>query len=306
MYKAVRTYTLLPGSSEEFLQRVQESFVPLISQLPGFIAYDTYRIGNDQVITISTFDTRAGAEESVLLALRWVQENSVELMQGLPRLIVGQMPTTSKPTHAPHAPHAPHAQQRQLEKALVLDLKFEVLHPSVLGKQAYTDPRVGEMVTAIRTFLTQMRADPARQDEVIYRFDRDIRPEEETKALYAADHVILIKRANRLVGYAEINRDTNAQLRRDRYEGDILVDPAAYQRDKEGHRVEKGIGEQALLEMRRQGRLLRIKDIELDVYLGNPPMHHFLDHLIATHRLPFTRQEMQYGRPLDSTYLLAC
>src|SRR5438034_4491644 len=134
MYKAVRTYTLLPGSSEEFLQRVQESFVPLISQLPGFIAYDTYRIGNDQVITISTFDTRAGAEESVLLALRWVQENSVELMQGLPRLIVGQMPTTSKPTHAPHAPHAPHAQQRQLEKALVLDLKFEALHPSVLGK----------------------------------------------------------------------------------------------------------------------------------------------------------------------------
>ena len=54
MYKAVRTYTLLPGSSEEFLQRVQESFVPLISQLPGFIAYDTYRIGNDQVITIIT------------------------------------------------------------------------------------------------------------------------------------------------------------------------------------------------------------------------------------------------------------
>ena len=25
MYKAVRTYTLLPGSSEKFLQRVQES-----------------------------------------------------------------------------------------------------------------------------------------------------------------------------------------------------------------------------------------------------------------------------------------
>ena len=300
MYKAVRTYTLLSGSSEEFLLRVEESFVPLISQLPGFIAYDTYHIGNDQVITISTFDTQGGAEESILLALLWVQEHCAEFMQGLPRLIVGQMPTTSTPTHAPPA------QQRQLGKALVLDLKFEVLHPSILGKQAYTDPRVREMVTAVRTFLTQMRADWARQDEVIYRFDRDIRPEEETKALYAADHVMLIKRANRLVGYAEINRDTNAQLSRDRYEGDILVDPAAYQRDKEGRRVEKGIGEQALLEMRRQGRLLRIKDIELDVYLGNPPMHHFLDHLIATHRLPFTKHEMEYGRPLDSTYLLAC
>jgi hypothetical protein len=300
MYKAVRTYTLLPGSSEEFLQRVHESFVPLISQLPGFIAYNTKRIGNDQVVTISTFDTRVQAEESILFALRWVQENTLELMQGLPALTMDQMPASIVLARIPDT-HTRHD-----EKALVLDLRFEILHPSVLGEQAYTDPHIGEMVTAIRTFLTQMKADRARQEEVIYRFDRDIRPEEETKALYAADHVILIKRGSRLVGYAEINRDMNAWLGRDRYEGDLLVDPAAYLRDEEGWRVEKGIGEQGLLEMRRQARLLGVKEIELDVYLGNPPMHHFLDHLIATHRLPFTKHEMTYGRALDSTYLLAC
>ena len=300
MYRAVRTYTFLPGSREEFLQRVYESFVPLISQLPGFIAYTTKRIGNDLVVTISTFDTRTGAEESILFALRWVQEHCVELMQGLPTLTMDQGPASSVPARFPDT------HPRHVEKELVLDLRFETLHPSILGEQAYTDPHIGEMVTAIRTFLTQMRADRARQDEVIYRFDRDIRPEEETKALYVADHVILIKRANRLVGYAEINRDTNAWLRRDRYEGDILVDPAAYLRDEEHQRVEKGIGEQGLLEMRRQARLLGVKDLELDVYLGNQPMHHFLDHLIATHRLPFTKHEMTYGRPLDLTYLLSC
>ncbi len=177
---------------------------------------------------------------------------------------------------------------------------------NVLGKQAYTDPHIAEMVRAIHTFLAQMRADPARQDEVIYRFDRDILPEEEAKVLYTADHVLLIKRGSRLVGYAEINRDTNAWLRRDRFEGDILVDSAAYQRDEEGQRVEKGIGEQGLLEMRRQCRRLGVKDIELDVYLRNQPMQHFLDHLIATHRLPFTKHEMTYGRSLDATYLLSC
>ncbi len=281
MYKAVRTYTLRPGTCEEFLQRVEESFQPLISQLPGFIAYDTHRIGNDRVITISTFDT-------------------LELMQGLSILTMAQVSAASVPARFPDT------HTRHVAKALVLDLRFEVLHPSVLGQQAYRDPRVGEMVRAIRTFLTQMRADPARQDEVIYRFDRDIRPEEETKSLYAADHVLLIKRGSRLVGYAEINRDTNAWLGRDRYEGDILVDPAAYQRDEEGQRVEKGIGEQGLLEMRRQARLLGVKDIELDVYLGNQPMHHFLDHLRATHRVPLVKHEMTYGRPLDATYLIAC
>jgi hypothetical protein len=300
MYQAVRTYTLLPGTREEFLRRVHQRFVPLMSQLPGFIAYTTKRIRNDQVVTISTFDTRTGAEESILFALRWVQENTLELMQGLPVLTMAQVSAASVLARIPDT------HTRHVDKALVLNLRFEILHPSVLGEQAYTDPRVEEMVTATRTFLTQMRADWARQDEVMYRFDRDIRPEEETKALYAADHVILIKRANRLVGYAEINRDTHAWLRRERYEGDILVDPAAYLRDEEGMRVEKGIGEQGLLEMRRQARLLGVKDIELDVYLGNPPMHHFLDHLIAMHRLPFTKHEMTDGRPMDSTYVLAC
>jgi hypothetical protein len=58
--------------------------------------------------------------------------------------------------------------------------------------------------------------------------------------------------------------------------------------------------------MRRQTRLLRVKDIELDVYQRNQPMHRFLDHLIATHRLPFTKREMTFGRPFDNTYLLSC
>src|SRR6516165_5865182 len=112
MYKAVRTYTLLPGTSEEFLQRVQESFIPLISQLPGFIAYDAHRIRNDLVITISTFDTRAQAEESILFALRWVQENTVELMRGLPVLTMDQVPTASVPARFPDT------QPRHVEKAL--------------------------------------------------------------------------------------------------------------------------------------------------------------------------------------------
>jgi Antibiotic biosynthesis monooxygenase len=300
MYKAVRTYTLRPGTCEEFLRRVEESFVPLISHLPGFIAYDAHRIAKDRVITVSTFETRVQAEESILLALRWVQEHTLELMQGLPLLSMDQVLAASEParfldTHPHH-----------VEKALVLDLRFEVLHPSTLGEQAYSDPRVGKMVADIRTFLTQMRADPTRYDDVIYRFDRDIRPEEATRSLYTADHVLLFKRGDRLVGYGEINRDRNAWLGRDRYEGDILVDPAAYQRDEGGMRVEKGIGEQGLLEMRRQGRLLRIKNIELDVYRGNQSMHHFLNHLIKTHRLPLVEHEMTYGRPLDSTYLIPC
>ena len=300
MYKAVRTYTLLPGSSEEFLRRVQEGFVPLMSQEVGFISYNARSLGIDQVITISTFDTRNGAEESMLRALLWIQENCGELLQGLPGLTMSQVFTTQTSREAPQVSHG------HMEKTLVLDLNYVILHPSALGAQAYTDPDINRMVMAIGTVLTQMKADPVGRDRVYARFGHEVLPEVVTTSLYTADHVILITRGGQLAGYAEINRETNAWQSRERFEGDIIVDLAAYHRNAGGDIVEKGIGEQSLLEMRRQAMLLGVTAIELDVYRSNQPMHRFLDHLIATHRLPFTKHEMTYGERLDSTYLLSC
>lgn len=74
MYTIIRKYYIVPGSWPELKRHVQTDLVPLISQAAGFIAYDVRDVGNDRVRTISTFDSRAGAKESVLLALRWAQE----------------------------------------------------------------------------------------------------------------------------------------------------------------------------------------------------------------------------------------
>jgi hypothetical protein len=300
MYIAVRKYAIIPGSVNEVLQRVQEGFAPLIAQTTGFIAYDAMPVGNKYLVTSSIFDTRAGAEESILRALRWVQENIGEFIQGTPVLTIDRVPDGSQPTRFSLA------QESLSKKKLVIDLQFKVIQPRELGQRAFDDPTVKEMVTAIQNLLTGMQTDPAGRDAVIYRFESVIHPEEETKKLYEADHVILIHRDGKLAGYAEINRDTNTWLNRDRYEGDILVDPAAYKRNEHGLLLERGIGEQGLLEMRRQGRLLGIKNIELDVYLRNHPMQQFLNHLITTHDFPLAKQDMQYGRSLDYTYLLSC
>lgn len=300
MYRAVREYRLLPGSGEEFFRRVKQDFVPLIGLIQGFVSYEVRPAGNDQVTTISTFDTRSAAEESIFHALWWVQDNCADLIQELPRLSVDQLPSTH-----PSLP-APHAQLSHEEKLLVLDLTFEVLHPSTLGDQASTDPHIRAMVTTITQLLTQMRADPGRRDKVIYRFEGDVLPEIVATNLFKADHIILIKRGCQFVGYAEINWETNPWMKRGRYEGDILIDPDAYHLNEEKHLIEKGIGELGLLEMRRQGKLIGAKAIELDVYQRNQPMQHFLNHLMATHRLPISKRDMICGGPFDYTYLLSC
>ena len=299
MYQAIRTYILQPGSTEAFLQRVQESFVPLIRQLSGFIAYDARPAGTDLARTIGTFQTRAGAESSVLFALRWVQEHSPELISRLPSLHVEQVAS------AVHMNAAPLTEINQTDKRLVLDLTFEILHPAALGERASSDPQVSKMVSDVQHMLTQMWADPVRRDQVIYRFDGAICPEVATRGLYTADHVILARRAGQLVSYLEINREAEAWRSHERFEGDILVDPATYHRDAAGLIVEKGIGIQGLLEMRRQAHMLGVTDIELDVYRSNQPMHHFLDHVIATQLLPITKQPMEHGWSFDHTYHLA-
>lgn len=96
-YMAIRRYHIIPGTGEEFLQRVQAGFVPIISRIPGFIAYDALQIGNDQIVSISVFDTPVGVIESTPRALRWVQGNIAELIEGIPEVMAGQVGASSEP-----------------------------------------------------------------------------------------------------------------------------------------------------------------------------------------------------------------
>jgi heme-degrading monooxygenase HmoA len=91
MYASIREYYIIPGTAEEFLRRVQEGFVPLISQVPGFGAYYVLQVRNDEVVSISLFDTQAGAEESVRRAAAWVAEHLVSFLQGFPEITVGHV-----------------------------------------------------------------------------------------------------------------------------------------------------------------------------------------------------------------------
>ncbi|HXX79814.1 MAG TPA: hypothetical protein VEI53_15075 [Ktedonobacteraceae bacterium] len=95
-YIAIRKYHIIPGTGEEFLRRVQAGFVPIISRIPGFIAYDALQVGNDQIISISVFDTPLGVIESTPRALQWVQENIVGFIQGMPEVMVGQVGASSE------------------------------------------------------------------------------------------------------------------------------------------------------------------------------------------------------------------
>ena len=90
MYAAIRRYKAKPGSASELARRGQEGFVPLVSNLPGFIAYYGMTVGND-VVTVSIFEDQAGEEQSTRLATEWVKQHLAEFLNGPPEVIAGHV-----------------------------------------------------------------------------------------------------------------------------------------------------------------------------------------------------------------------
>lgn len=90
MYVSVRRYETNPGAVAEIMQRVQEGFVPIISQGPGFIAYYAVDAGQGVVASVSIFADKAGAEESNRMAAAWVKENLASLLPNPPQITAGE------------------------------------------------------------------------------------------------------------------------------------------------------------------------------------------------------------------------
>jgi hypothetical protein len=73
LFITVRRYEGVPDPGVA-AQEVQETFVPLISDIPGFVAYYWADAGGGTMISVSVFEDRTGAEESNLRAADWVRE----------------------------------------------------------------------------------------------------------------------------------------------------------------------------------------------------------------------------------------
>lgn len=89
MYASIRRYKTNPGVATELARRVNEGFVPIISQAPGFVAYYIVDAGNDVAVSITIFQDQAGMAESNRMAADWVKANIAALFAGAPEITAG-------------------------------------------------------------------------------------------------------------------------------------------------------------------------------------------------------------------------
>jgi hypothetical protein len=90
MYATVRRYEGVTDTGEA-ARLVNEGFVPLISQVPGFLAYYWVDAGGSVMVSTSIFENQAGAEESSRRAADYVRQNMAPLLPNPPQITAGEV-----------------------------------------------------------------------------------------------------------------------------------------------------------------------------------------------------------------------
>ena len=79
MHATVRRYDGIDQNRrDEIIKKVDETFVPRLSDMPGFGGYYLIEAGNGVMSSISFFDSSAQADESTRIATTWVRDEKLE------------------------------------------------------------------------------------------------------------------------------------------------------------------------------------------------------------------------------------
>ena len=134
MYASIRRYRVEPGSSAGVVQRVTQTFVPLLKEVDGFVAYYIVEAEDGVVITISLFEDQDGIEESDRLAAEWFKQNLAAILPALRGTFRGKVVSTDGGWSLAEGEAAGLADQQGLEEVKKV-LRKEALTESPGGDQ---------------------------------------------------------------------------------------------------------------------------------------------------------------------------
>jgi hypothetical protein len=91
MYAVVRMYEMSDDWDEDLEGRLNEGFIPLIEQAPGFISYLAVEGDKRLFCSVTVFQDRAGATASNRLAADYVQQHLAGRFPTSPEITMGEV-----------------------------------------------------------------------------------------------------------------------------------------------------------------------------------------------------------------------
>jgi heme-degrading monooxygenase HmoA len=89
MYAAVRRFEGVADSQK--VAQVAQDFVPIISELPGFVAHYLVDAGDGVMVATSVFEHKAAEEQSTFVAGEFVAEHLEPLTPNPPQVTAGEV-----------------------------------------------------------------------------------------------------------------------------------------------------------------------------------------------------------------------
>jgi hypothetical protein len=90
MYATVRRYDGV-NDVREAIRDVNEGFIQIVSEIPGFAAYYFIDAGDGVMISVSVFQDRASAEESNARASDYAREKMAAVLPNPPQITAGEV-----------------------------------------------------------------------------------------------------------------------------------------------------------------------------------------------------------------------
>ena len=90
MYATVRRYEGVTDPSEVGRQ-VEEGFIPIISEMPGFVAYYFVDAGDEVMISTTVFEHKDAEEQSNWRAGQFVAQHLAPLLPNPPQITAGEV-----------------------------------------------------------------------------------------------------------------------------------------------------------------------------------------------------------------------
>ena len=90
MYVAVRRYEGVTDP-QKVAQVAEEGFVPIISEMPGFVAHYLVDAGDGVMVATSVFEHKDAEEQSTFRAGEFVEEREPTLLPNPPQVTAGEV-----------------------------------------------------------------------------------------------------------------------------------------------------------------------------------------------------------------------
>jgi hypothetical protein len=90
MYAVVRRYEGV-SDPKKVAKVAEEVFVPIISEMPGFVAYYHVDAGDGVIVSTSVFEHKEAEEQSTFRAGELVQEHLAPLVPNPPQVTAGEV-----------------------------------------------------------------------------------------------------------------------------------------------------------------------------------------------------------------------